>query len=232
MNHRAVVDNIERLIETKQFDNAQSASIELLDDCIAGLRYYQTYDWLFLRSIVAAGYIGWIVYSLIFVLKEYSNVHYDFNQPYSDADWMLTGFTLLLSVILVLVLGYKDSPILYYAYISFPLYFWWYTLSLRNFLRAIVRSVAHDPQWITGIGYTLAYVFVLEVLASLEFTNVIGCELLLSRSANAIFTSNCNRLAGLRNATRICLSKLYSCLQLDILCIMYQLVYPTPGGKE
>jgi GPI ethanolamine phosphate transferase 1 len=37
----------------------------------AGLNYYQTYDWLFLRTIVSLGYMGWIVYSSLFILQTY-----------------------------------------------------------------------------------------------------------------------------------------------------------------
>ncbi|KAJ1559751.1 Glycosyl phosphatidyl inositol anchor synthesis, partial [Cladochytrium tenue] len=38
---------------------------------IEGLRYYQTYDWLFLRSIVVAGYLAWMLHCLLFLLKSF-----------------------------------------------------------------------------------------------------------------------------------------------------------------
>ena len=51
----------------------------MIDTCLQGLRYYQTYDWLFLRSIVSFGYIGWIVYSTLFILRAYIKIDSKFN---------------------------------------------------------------------------------------------------------------------------------------------------------
>lgn len=38
---------------------------------LEGLRYFQTYDWLFLRGIVTAGYIGWCIFCLQFVIRNF-----------------------------------------------------------------------------------------------------------------------------------------------------------------
>lgn len=42
-----------------------------MSHCLEGLRYFQTYDWLFLRSVVTAGYIGWCVFCLEFVIRSF-----------------------------------------------------------------------------------------------------------------------------------------------------------------
>jgi GPI ethanolamine phosphate transferase 1 len=65
------LDAIERLIEEKDYETATAQCMDWIDRSLAGLRYFQTYDWLFLRSIVSAGYVGWILYSLSFVLDLY-----------------------------------------------------------------------------------------------------------------------------------------------------------------
>lgn len=158
------MDNIKRLIETDQYGSAQSASIELLDDCLAGLRYYQTYDWLFLRSVISAGYAGWIVYSLIFIAREYSNVASAVNKEAGSLDLFVNGGAALVSAGLSLLLVYKESPIQFFAYIAFPIYFWWYTISQRIFLLEVFSSIRRDPQWMTGLAYSLAYIASLEVL--------------------------------------------------------------------
>ncbi|CAJ0753836.1 3262_t:CDS:10 [Entrophospora sp. SA101] len=56
----------------KPFKPLKRLCKELIYLSLEGLRYLQTYDWLMLRSIVTGGFIGWILYSLKFTLKEYS----------------------------------------------------------------------------------------------------------------------------------------------------------------
>lgn len=166
LDHDAIVRNIERLISIGQYGSASSASVELLDDCLAGLRYYQTYDWLFLRSIISAGYSGWIVYSLIFVAQTYSIPTSPL--PSAGNGRLINGLTLLVSLSLTLLLVYKESPVLYYAYGGFPIYFWWYSLSQRSFLLSLFSSIRQDPKWLAGLGYTMAYIVSLEVLVPLK----------------------------------------------------------------
>ncbi|CAG8693735.1 3830_t:CDS:2, partial [Gigaspora rosea] len=66
------INNIQRLIDTEKYVEAENLCRILVSLCLEGLRYFQTYDWFMLRSIVTAGYVGWIVYSLKFTLKEYA----------------------------------------------------------------------------------------------------------------------------------------------------------------
>ncbi|RKP22430.1 Phosphatidylinositolglycan class N-domain-containing protein [Syncephalis pseudoplumigaleata] len=63
--------SIEQLIEQAKYDEAKREAIDLIHQCLQGLRYYQTYDWRFLRSIVSVGYLGWIAYSLLFIVNTY-----------------------------------------------------------------------------------------------------------------------------------------------------------------
>jgi phosphatidylinositol glycan class N len=167
--HDSIVSNIERLIGIGEFGSAQSASVELLDDCIAGLRYYQTYDWLFLRSVVSAGYAGWIAYSLIFIAREYSNVAISVKKESGSGDFIVNGCAGVMCVGFAMLLGYKEAPWMYYAYIAFPVYFWWYVLSQRGFLYEVFSSIGRDPQWMSGVCYCLAYVASLEVLVASYF---------------------------------------------------------------
>ncbi|KAJ3219581.1 Glycosyl phosphatidyl inositol anchor synthesis [Clydaea vesicula] len=46
---------IEELIAKEFYKKAELKSVELVLTCLDGLRYYQTYDWLFLRSIISTG---------------------------------------------------------------------------------------------------------------------------------------------------------------------------------
>lgn len=64
-----LVSEIQSLIDTNKYALAEQKSKELMSLCLQGLRYFQTYDWLFLRGVVTAGYVGWCVFCLQFVIR-------------------------------------------------------------------------------------------------------------------------------------------------------------------
>lgn len=59
------------LIENEQYTLAEEKSRQLMTLSLEGLRYFQTYDWLFLRGIVTLGYVGWCVFCLQFVIANF-----------------------------------------------------------------------------------------------------------------------------------------------------------------
>ncbi|CAJ0913864.1 6935_t:CDS:2, partial [Entrophospora sp. SA101] len=68
---KSIFVNAKQILEQYQVKYERLCK-ELIYLSLEGLRYLQTYDWLMLRSIVTGGFIGWILYSLKFTLKEYS----------------------------------------------------------------------------------------------------------------------------------------------------------------
>lgn len=66
-----LIQEIEKLIEEERYDEAEKQCLQLIAMSIEGLRYFQTYDWLFLRSIITLGYIGWCLFGLEFVIRTY-----------------------------------------------------------------------------------------------------------------------------------------------------------------
>ncbi|RUS15550.1 LOW QUALITY PROTEIN: phosphatidylinositolglycan class N [Endogone sp. FLAS-F59071] len=66
-----LVSRVQSLIDTARYDEAEELCLALIDLSLRGLRYLQTYDWLFLRGIVSAGYVGWMLYSLNHVVGTY-----------------------------------------------------------------------------------------------------------------------------------------------------------------
>lgn len=67
----AYVSSIRREIDDGNFAKAMEMSQELMEICLCGLRYFQTYDWLFLRSVITAGYLGWCVFCLEFTVRNF-----------------------------------------------------------------------------------------------------------------------------------------------------------------
>lgn len=163
VEHR--VNNIRGLIETHQYDDAIEASKELLHLGIQGLRYLQTYDWLFLRCLITAGYLGWIAFALTTVIDLHVLHGKYAAQRTSESN------VLFLSVLTILYTSFiiGRSPATYYAYAVFPVAFWEEVYAKRKALWAGGKQLfAHINSvggWI-GVGLSgFASLAFIEALA-------------------------------------------------------------------
>ncbi|RIB11379.1 putative GPI-anchor [Gigaspora rosea] len=154
------INNIQRLIDTEKYVEAENLCRILVSLCLEGLRYFQTYDWFMLRSIVTAGYVGWIVYSLKFTLKEYA---FNYSAQSTVASNDPYG---LLVLLLICILYVEESPITYYTYVIFPIYFWRDVIIERNIILDCCRSALDNQSIFTSIIYVIGYIIGLEILAS------------------------------------------------------------------
>ncbi|KAF2124937.1 PigN-domain-containing protein [Dothidotthia symphoricarpi CBS 119687] len=118
VEHR--VSLIQKSIDEDDAEDAIRRTYELIDTGLEGLRYLQTYDWLFLRTLVTAGYIGWIVFAITTVI----DLHV-LNEA-SQAQRTTQSIVVFSSILAVLyaVLLKQRSPLVYYAYALFPVFFW------------------------------------------------------------------------------------------------------------
>lgn len=118
VEHR--LSHIQGLIDQGKTDEAIQHTNELIQLGIQGLRYLQTYDWLFLRTLVSAGYIGWIVYAITIVI----NLHVLHEETKTSRTLpSMVAFGSIL-VALYSILFAQRSPVIYYAYAFFPVMFW------------------------------------------------------------------------------------------------------------
>ncbi|KAI9226786.1 MAG: Phosphatidylinositolglycan class N-domain-containing protein [Piptocephalis tieghemiana] len=172
----ARLEQIQEDIQRQEWSQAEEASHELIHLCLQGLRYFQTYDWFFLRSIISAGYLGWIVYSVVFVLRAYGDVRMGGPGGPKDgfigskrAFWVDLVFVSLAGL-LAWILWYQHSPAMYYVYTAFPLYFWREIAHQGPFLLAAFRSISSGPGQGRGLWLrhpilvALVYIGVLEAL--------------------------------------------------------------------
>ncbi|KAF2002333.1 PigN-domain-containing protein [Amniculicola lignicola CBS 123094] len=114
------VSQIQKSIDSGDADDAIKQSQELIQLGLQGLRYLQTYDWLFLRTLVTFGYVGWIVYAMTTVI--------DLHVLREETKTLRTVPSIIIfsSVLVALyaVLFMQHSPAVYYAYAFFPVMFW------------------------------------------------------------------------------------------------------------
>lgn len=152
------VDAIWALINQGKHEAAIRETDELLKLGLAGLRYLQTYDWLFLRALITTGYLGWIAFALTTVV--------DLHVLHGKTEVSRTLFSNVFfsSVLSALFASFllSKSPVTYYAYAIFPVAFWEEVYARRHSLVAGGRVLFADVN--TNRRYTsLAFQGVLMI---------------------------------------------------------------------
>lgn len=135
VEHR--LGEIEQLIESGQYKQALTSSDELIKLGLQGLRYLQTYAWLFLRTLVTAGYAGWIAFAFTTAVDVYM---LDGKLEASRPTSVVLAFSSIL-VGLFSLLFVQSSPVTYYAYALFPVVFWEEVFAHRGALVAGKRKL-------------------------------------------------------------------------------------------
>ncbi|KAJ3022134.1 Glycosyl phosphatidyl inositol anchor synthesis [Thoreauomyces humboldtii] len=149
--------------------NAIESSQQLIRLCLQGLRYYQTYDWLFLRSIVSLGYLGWVSYSTLFILRggivPLSSTYQKAVEAQKSSNILTIALGTAGFAASSLFLHYKESPPMYYAYLFFPFFFWTMCLGQSKFVLTLLKSITRDRDRLVSTGASIVfYVAALEIL--------------------------------------------------------------------
>lgn len=160
---------IEALISSGEHEEAIVVSVELLRVALEGLRYLQTYDWLFLRTIVSIGYLGWIAYALTTVI----DLHVLHGTSDSHRTTASISFFSSILAALFSVFLYQSSSWRYYFYAFFPVYFWEEVFARRKALiagRQIVLGHVHSFTGYLKFGLQLlAFLGVMEAMVQSYF---------------------------------------------------------------
>ncbi|KAM3491093.1 hypothetical protein MY3957_005575 [Beauveria namnaoensis] len=159
------IDAIKALIESQKYEEAIEETDALIQVTLQGLRYLQTYDWLFLRALITIGYLGWMAYAITTVVELFV-VGQKF-KPQRSA----IGLVFFSSVLVTLYASFviSQSSITYYLYAIFPVVFWEEVFASRRSLaegRKILFASIKSASAMLSFGlYVITYVGVIEGLA-------------------------------------------------------------------
>lgn len=163
------VRQIEAIISASRFEESIAMSHELLEDALRGLRYLQTYDWLFLRVLISLGYLGWMAYAVTSVI----DVHVLHGSVASERSSV--SLVIFSSILVLLYASFviSESPITYYAYAFFPVLFWEEVFSRRSSLVSGLRLLFAGPDskksYLAFGLESAAFIGVLEALVQSYF---------------------------------------------------------------
>jgi phosphatidylinositol glycan class N len=181
------VADIRQLVEQGRYEEAIEETAVLIKIGLQGLRYLQTYDWLFLRALVTVGYLGWIAYALTTVLDLHV-LHGRVKPSRSPA-----AAAVFAAVLVALYASFivSKSPITYYGYAFFPVFFWEEVYARRNSLlegrKELFGHIQSGGSLASLIFNSAVYVAVIQSLVSLPL--FLGCGSLLE--------TNCCRRWGI-----------------------------------
>lgn len=207
VDHR--ISLIEQHISEGNYDQAIKSSDELIQLALQGLRYLQTYDWLFLRALITTGYIGWIAFAFTTAIDTYML------GGSTDSSRTTTSTAAFASFLVVLYsfLFAQSSPPQYYAYAFFPVMFWEEVYAKRHALKEGKNRLFSSFEGSDAItfGFNLAmYIGILEVMVSQFlthcFANILtiqsGSKLLSSRGLHSLLSTRSSMASLLRHRLR------------------------------
>lgn len=156
--------SIQKLVDTGKYEEAIEESDSLMQLGLQGLRYLQTYDWLFLRALITVGYLGWMAFGLTTVI----DLHV--LQSSTPPSRTLASTAAFSSVLVLLYASFiaSKSPLMYYAYAFFPVLFWEEVYARRNSLSQGKRVLfGHIQSGATLVPFLLNAALYVGVIVSL-----------------------------------------------------------------
>ena len=158
------IKSIRLLITHGDYENAIESSHKLMKVGLEGLRYLQTYDWLFLRALVTIGYLGWIAFAITTVI----DLHVLHGRLKPLRTTLTTGTLGAVMVALYSFLWLRSSPITYYAYSFFPVIFWEEVIARRRSLAAgkvaLLGQLKTNRDFFSFSGKMIASIALLEAI--------------------------------------------------------------------
>lgn len=160
-DHR--LETVDQLIRDGQYSQAIQSSGQLIELGLAGLRYLQTYDWLFLRALITLGYLGWVTFAFTTAI----DMHMLEGKVQASRTTLSTVIFASVGVALYSFIFIQSSPLTYYAYAIFPIAFWEEVFARRAALaearRRIFNKLANEDIAKGALNF-FAYVATLEVM--------------------------------------------------------------------
>ena len=157
------LETIAATIQQGDYASAIKASDDLIQVGLQGLRYLQTYDWLFLRALVTMGYLGWVAFAFTTAIDNYMLE----GKIEASRSTLSTNVFASILVALYSFLFIQSSPWTYYAYAIFPVMFWEEVFARQQALTAAKKNIftKFSTEALLKFGLNIAaYIAILEVM--------------------------------------------------------------------
>lgn len=166
VDHRVLA--IRQMIDGGEDERAIAGCVELMKLGLEGLRYLQTYDWLFLRTLITAGYLGWIAFALTTVI----DLHVLHGTTEESRTTASMTFFASVAVGLWSFLWMQNSSWRYYVYAVFPVAFWEEVFARRRALvagkKALLGHIDTPAEWVDLLVKGVAFIGLIQALVGVQ----------------------------------------------------------------
>ncbi|XP_032149555.1 GPI ethanolamine phosphate transferase 1 isoform X2 [Sapajus apella] len=150
-------------IKYRKFDEAVSLCKELIHLTLKGLSYYHTYDRFFLGINIAIGFVGWISYASLLIIKSHSNLIRSVSKEVKKPSHLLPCSFVAIGILVAFFLLIQACPWTYYVYCLLPVPIWYAVLRDFQVIQDLVASLLTYPLS-HFVGYLLVFTLGTEVL--------------------------------------------------------------------
>ncbi|XP_017384339.1 GPI ethanolamine phosphate transferase 1 isoform X1 [Cebus imitator] len=150
-------------IKHRKFDEAVSLCKELIHLALKGLSYYHTYDRFFLGINIAIGFVGWISYASLLIIKSHSNLIRSVSKEVKKPSHLLPCSFVAIGILVAFFLLIQACPWTYYVYCLLPVPIWYAVLREFQVIQDLVASLLTYPLS-HFVGYLLVFTLGTEVL--------------------------------------------------------------------
>ncbi|KAJ0059671.1 hypothetical protein NL108_009172 [Boleophthalmus pectinirostris] len=154
------VNQIKIMFQLEKFEDVISLCQSLISHSLKGLTYYHTYDRFFLGCSVVLGFVGWISYVVLVVLKTHASLK---RNPTLTKQISFVKALRYCGNVDCHILFIQRSPLTYYIYCLLPVPVWYSVLKEFGTLVNLVQSAPSLPVW-TCLGYFVLVTFGIELL--------------------------------------------------------------------
>nr|XP_008012067.2 GPI ethanolamine phosphate transferase 1 isoform X4 [Chlorocebus sabaeus]XP_037843903.1 GPI ethanolamine phosphate transferase 1 isoform X4 [Chlorocebus sabaeus] len=150
-------------IKHRKFDKVVSLCKELIHLALKGLAYYHTYDRFFLGINVVTGFVGWISYASLLIIKSHSNLMKGVSKEVKKPSHLLPCSFVAIGILVAFFLLIQACPWTYYVYGLLPVPIWYAVLREFQVVQDLVTSLLTYPLS-HFVGYLLVFTLGIEVL--------------------------------------------------------------------
>ncbi|XP_078009462.1 GPI ethanolamine phosphate transferase 1 isoform X1 [Phascolarctos cinereus] len=128
-------------LKQKKYQDVISLCKELIHLALEGLSYYHTYNRFFLGISVVMGFIGWISFATVMIIKSHSSLTRSVVKSGKNPHYLLPCSFVVIGVLIAFFLLIQACPWTYYIYCLLPVPIWYAVLKEFQVIQDLITSL-------------------------------------------------------------------------------------------